>query len=66
MALRGALAARSWVSAMPASNTNKEKTAVKERRIPDDWKDKPSKLRRKDRGARWTVKFTKARPREDG
>jgi IS5 family transposase len=28
--------------------------------------DKPAKLRQKDRDARWTVKFTKAKPREDG
>jgi hypothetical protein len=33
---------------------------------PDDWKDKPAKLRQKDRDARWTVKYTKAKPREDG
>ncbi len=31
-----------------------------------DWKDKPAKLRQKDREARWTVKFTKAKLREDG
>src|ERR1700716_930525 len=35
-------------------------------RPPDDWKDKPAKLRQKDRDARWTVKYTKAKPREDG
>ena len=35
-------------------------------RIPDAWKDKPAKLRQKDRDARWTVKYTKAKPREDG
>jgi transposase, IS5 family len=35
-------------------------------RIPDEWKEKPAKLRHKDRDARWTVKFTKAKPREDG
>jgi IS5 family transposase len=34
--------------------------------FPDDWKNKPAKLRQKDRDARWTVKFTKAEPREDG
>ncbi len=27
---------------------------------------KPAKLRHKDRDARWTVKFTKAKPHEDG
>jgi transposase, IS5 family len=34
--------------------------------VPPAWKDKPAKLRQKDRDARWTVKYTKARPREDG
>ena len=37
-----------------------------EGRIPPNWKAKPAKLRHKDRDARWTVKFTKAKPREDG
>ena len=27
---------------------------------------RPAKLRQKDRDARWTVKFSKAKPREDG
>ena len=47
-------------------NTNEEKTAIKEGRIPDAWKEKPAKQRQKDRDARWTVKCTKAKPREDG
>ena len=28
--------------------------------------EKPAKLRQKDRDARWTVKFTKAKPQADG
>ena len=32
--------------------------------MPEDWQDKPAKLRQKDRDARWTVKTTKAKPRE--
>ena len=43
-----------------------EKKAIKEGRIPPNWKAKPAKLRHKDRDARWTVKFTKAKPRENG
>lgn len=35
-------------------------------RLPEDWKDKPARLAQKDRDARWTVKYTKAKPREDG
>jgi transposase, IS5 family len=33
---------------------------------PRRLEDKPAKLRQKDRDARWTVKYTKAKPREDG
>ena len=36
------------------------------RAIPPNWKAKPAKLRHKNRDARWTVKFSKAKPREDG
>jgi len=47
-------------------NTEAEKKAIKEGCIPEDWKAKPAKLRQKDGDARWTVKFTKAKPAEDG
>lgn len=33
---------------------------------PDAWKDNPANLRQKDRDARWTVKFSKTKPKEDG
>lgn len=39
---------------------------IKAGRIPQHWKDKPAKLRHKDQDARWTLKFTKAKPRDDG
>jgi IS5 family transposase len=47
-------------------DTNEEKAAIKAGRVPDNWKNKPAKLRQKDQDARWTVKFTKAKPCEDG
>lgn len=47
-------------------NTNAEKADIKTGRIPEHWKDKPAKLRHKDRDARWTLKFTKAKPQEYG
>ena len=56
----------SLVAAPRQRNTDDEKKAIKEGRIPPNWKAKPAKLRHKDRDARWTVKFTKAKPREDG
>ena len=33
---------------------------------PEAWKDKPAKLAQKDRDARWTVKFSKGKPDENG
>lgn len=40
--------------------------ASKDGRIPEEWKDKPAKLRQKDRDARWRVKFSKAKEPPDG
>jgi hypothetical protein len=32
----------------------------------EEWKNKPAKLAQKDRDARWTIKYSKAKPKEDG
>jgi len=37
---------------------------IKEGRIPERWKDSPAKIRQKDRDARWSVKYTKAKVKE--
>ena len=66
IAMSGQIVDASLIAAPRQHNTHEEKKAIKEGRIPDQWKDKPAKLRHKDRDARWTVKFTKAKPREDG
>ena len=66
IAMSGQIVDASLIAAPRQRNSEGEKKAIKEGRIPDDWKDKPAKLRQKDRDARWTVKFTKAKPREDG
>lgn len=66
IAMSGQIVDASLIAAQRQRNTEDEKKAIKEGRIPDDWKDKPAKLRQKDRDAPWTVKFTKAKPREDG
>ena len=42
-------------------NSQDEKAAIKAGEIPEDWKDKPAKLAQKDRDARWTVKYSKAK-----
>jgi IS5 family transposase len=66
IAMSGQIVDASLIAAPRQRNTGDEKNAIKEGRIPDEWKEKPAKLRQKDRDARWTVKFTKAKPREDG
>ncbi|GBQ08660.1 transposase [Acetobacter cerevisiae DSM 14362] len=47
-------------------NINGEKADLRKGRIPESWEDKPVKLSHKDRHARWTLKFTKAKRQEDG
>ena len=64
--MSGQIVDASVIPAPKQRNTIEEKAAIKEGRIPDHWKDKPAKLRQKDRDARWTVKYTKAEPQEDG
>ena len=64
--MSGQIVDATLVAAPKQRNSIEERKAIKEGRTPDDWKDKPAKLAQKDRDARWTVKYTKARPREDG
>jgi IS5 family transposase len=66
LAMSGQIVDATIVAAPKQRNTIAEKQAIKEGRIPDEWKDKPAKLAQKDRDARWTVKYTKAKVREDG
>ncbi|GBQ37162.1 transposase [Komagataeibacter saccharivorans NRIC 0614] len=54
------------VAAPRQRNTTAEKADLRAGRIPEDWQNKPSKLSHKDRQARWTLKFTKAKRQEDG
>jgi IS5 family transposase len=64
LAISGRLVDVSIVAAPKQRNTRAEKQAIKEGRVPEDRQDQPAKLRQKDRDARWTVKTTKAKPRE--
>jgi transposase, IS5 family len=66
LAMGGQIIDATIVAAPKQRNTKEEKQAIKEGRIPEDWKDKPAKLAQKDRDARWTVKYTKAKPDADG
>ena len=47
-------------------NSEEEKANINAGEVPEEWKDKPTKLRQKDRDARWTVKFSKAKADEEG
>jgi IS5 family transposase len=66
IAMSGQIIDASLVAAPRQRNTQAEKDDIKAGRVPRDWQRRPAKLRHKDRDARWTVKFTKAKPREDG
>jgi transposase, IS5 family len=66
LAMGGQIIDAAIVAAPKQRNTDEEKKAIKQDRIPDGWKDKPAKLRQKDRDARWTIKYTKAKSEESG
>jgi IS5 family transposase len=64
--MAGQIVDATLVAAPRQRNSDGEKAEIKAGRIPKGWKDKPAKLRQKDRDARWTVKFSKAKADEDG
>ena len=66
LAMGGQIIDATIVAAPKQRNTDGEKAEIKAGRIPEAWKDKPAKLAQKDRDARWTVKFSKAKPSDDG
>src|SRR5665213_156034 len=66
LAMSGQIVDATIVAAPKQRNTIEEKKAIREGRIPEDWQKNPARLAQKDRDARWTVKYTKAKPREDG
>jgi transposase, IS5 family len=66
LAMGGQIIDASIIAAPKQRNTDSEKREIKEGRIPPDWKAKPAKLAQKDRDARWTVKWSKAKPADDG
>jgi hypothetical protein len=65
LAMGGQIVDATIVAAPKQRNTKDEKQTIMEG-IPDDWTAKPAKLRQKDSDARWTVKYTKAKSRDDG
>ncbi|PYE91126.1 hypothetical protein C8J35_1651, partial [Rhizobium sp. PP-F2F-G38] len=49
------------IQASKRHNNQDEKAAIKASEIPPEWKDKPAKLAQRDRDARWTMKYSKAK-----
>jgi IS5 family transposase len=66
LAMGGQIVDASLVACPKQRNTDAEKQAIKEGRIPEAWTGDPAKLAQKDRDARWTMKWSKAKPAEDG
>ena len=66
LAMGGQIIDASIVAAPKQRNTDGEKRDIKDGRIPEAWRDQPAKLAQKDRDARWTVKWSKAKPSDDG
>jgi transposase, IS5 family len=66
LAMGGQIIDASIVAAPKQRNTDGEKAEIKAGCIPEAWKAKPAKLRQKDRDARWTLKWSKAKPSDDG
>ncbi|KQT63316.1 MULTISPECIES: IS5 family transposase [unclassified Aureimonas] len=66
LAMGGQIVDATIVAAPKQRNTEDEKAAIKAGEVPEAWKDKPAKLGQKDRDARWTVKFSKAKPAAEG
>jgi IS5 family transposase len=65
LAMSGQIVDATMVAAPKQRNTDGERKAIREGHIPDGWKEKPARLAQKDRDAGWTIKYTKAKPRED-
>ncbi len=66
LAMGGQIVDASIVEAPKQRNTEEEKADIKAGRIPQEWQDKPHKLRQKDCDARWTLKRGRVRIDEDG
>ena len=66
LAMGGQIIDASIIAAPKQRITDAEKREIKEGRIPPEWRAKPARLAQKDRDARWTVKWSKAKPADDG
>jgi transposase, IS5 family len=64
LAMGGQIVDATLVEAPRQRNSDGEKADIKAGKVPDAWQAKPAKLRQKDRDARWTVKHSRAKPKE--
>jgi len=65
--MAGQIVDATLVSAPRQRNTQEEKARIKAgEKAAAIWPDKPARARQKDTDARWTVKFSKAKPAADG
>ena len=61
LAMGGQIIDATVVPALKQRNTDEEKAAIKQGKIPERWKEGSAKIRQKDRDARWTVRYPKAK-----
>jgi IS5 family transposase len=66
LAMGGQIVDATIVAAPKQRNSDGEKADIKAGKVPEGWKDRPAKLAQKDRDARWTVKYSKAKQKPDG
>ncbi len=66
LAMGGQIGAAPVVAAPKQRNTNGEKADIKADKVPNDWRAKPAKLAQKDRDVRWTMEYSRAKPKGDG
>ena len=65
--MAGQIVDATLVAAPRQRNTDAEKARIKAgEKAANIWPDKPAKARQKDTDARWTMKFSKAKPAADG
>ena len=67
LAKGGQIVDATLIAAPKQRNSDGEKAAIKEGKTAEEiWPDEPAKAAQKDTDARWTVKFSKAKPEADG
>ena len=65
--MAGQIVDATLIAAPRQRNTEAEKARIKAGETAADiWPDEPARAAQKDTDARWTVKFSKAKPKEDG